>query len=160
MAISKDYAGELQAMGSIMEALAPLESASQLSVMRWVIEKLQLDVSALGVQSDTPLAAEGSGSNQARVGNINTVVSRIGADSCRTLLIAAAIYLTLYQGKEAFTRSEWVATAKSAKVWKNEYVNQSSTMIGRLADGGQIVEKSKDTYYLPDSTIAQYADQL
>jgi hypothetical protein len=161
MAAGKDYAGELQAMGAIMEALAPLDRVSQLSVMRWVLDKLEFDAGEIADQTEAAVTEEETvAPSRTRVGNINTVVNRIGADSCRTILIAAAIYLTMYQSKESFGRAEWVAVAKSAKVWKSDYINQASTMIGRLADAGLIVEKSRDLYFLPDSTIEQYSSQL
>ena len=53
-----------------------------------------------------------------------------------------------------------VGLAKSAKVWKTEYINQASTMLGRLADAGVLVEKSKDTYFMSDGAVAEYEAAL
>ena len=163
---AKDYAAELQAMGAIMEALANLDRDSQVSVLKWVLQKLDLVLGDVGRESrNTDIREEVNGSakdavGQVRPGNINTVATKIGADSCRTVLIAAALHLTLFQNRDSFTRSELVALARTAKVWKSDYTNQTSTMIGRLADAGVLVEKSKDNYFLPDTTLGEYQPML
>jgi hypothetical protein len=163
MTDEKDYALELRAMGSVMEALAPLNRDAQLSVLHWVVTKLGLQLQ-LGDTDDAEVeSGDGTTRNvvgSVRAGTINTVASKLGADSCRTVLIAAAVHLTLFQGKDAFTRSELVALARSAKVWKADYTNQTSTMIGRLADAGILVEKSKDSYFLSDAAVAEYRNAL
>lgn len=163
MADEKDYAVELRAMGSVMEALAPLNREAQLSVLHWVATKLGLqwqvgDANETDIESGDSVPRNAGGS--VRAGTINTVASKLGADSCRTVLIAAAVHLTLFQGKDAFTRSELVALARSAKVWKADYTNQTSTMIGRLADAGILVEKSKDSFFLSDAATAEYRGAL
>lgn len=161
MADEKDYALELQAMGTIMEALAPLNREAQLSVLQWVVGKLGLQwpiETANGPDNESGEVGARSGS--LRAGTINTVATKLGADSCRTVLIAAAVHLTLFQGKDSFARSELVALARSAKVWKADYTNQTSTMIGRLADAGILVEKSKDTYFLSDDAATEYRAAL
>jgi hypothetical protein len=163
MTDEKDYAVELRAMGSVMEALAPLNREAQVSVLHWVATKLGLQWRVGEANEVEAEGEEGVARNPAasvRAGTINTVASKLGADSCRTVLIAAAIHLTLFQGKDAFTRSELVALARSAKVWKADYNNQTSTMIGRLADAGTLVEKSKDNYFLSDAAAAEYRATL
>lgn len=165
MAGPNDYAAELQAMGVIMEALASLDRPSQESVLKWVLDKLALEAlpatephaEAINEHS---LGAIREFQKQARPGNINTVATKIGADSCRTILIAAALHLTLYQAKDSFSRAELVGLARSARIWKSDYTNQTSTMIGRLADAGVLVEKGKDMYFLSDETVAQYSAAL
>lgn len=161
---TKDYAAELQAMASIMDALAPLDRDAQVSVLQWVLDKLQLPLlPSGGGERATPVkepeGESGSGrsqSTQMRPGTINTVASRLGADSCRTVIISAALHLTLFQGKDSFSRSELVGLARTAKVWKSDYTNQTSTTISRLADAGVLVEKGKDTYFLSDAAIDSY----
>lgn len=163
MAAEKDYALELQAMGAIMKALDPLDHEARVSVLKWVSEKLGLEqviASALGDQSAEPEQDSSRSAASQRAGTINTVASKLGADSCRTVLISAAVHLTLFQGKDAFSRAELVNLAKSAKVWKADYINQTSTMIGRLADAGVLVEKSKDTYFLSDGAAAEFRAAL
>jgi hypothetical protein len=161
MAEKKDYAAELQAMASIMEALVKLDREAQISVLHWVTEKLGLRTveqpalsrDELGVGS---ASENGQGSAPLRSGNINTVAAKIGADSCRTVLMAAAIHLTLFQGRDSFTRSDLVSLARTAKIWKADYSNQTSTMISRLADSGILGEKGKGVYFLSDSSVKQY----
>lgn len=163
MADEKEYAAELRAMGSVMEALAPLPREAQISVLHWVFNKLGLewkpDPSYQEEQNENE-TADRSGSGSARAGTINTVATKLGADSCRTILIAAAVHLTLFQGKDTFTRSELVALARSAKIWKSDYTNQTSTVINRLADSEVLVEKAKDVYFLSDASTAEYKAAL
>lgn len=162
------YAAELEAMGAIMAALVKLPPDAQASVVRWVVDKLDLKLVADEVEVERKDRRNYSGSgaephsqiSQIRAGTINTVAAKIQASSCRTILIAAALYLVLFQGREVFSRSELVAQAKSAKIWKSDYVNQTSTMISRLADAGTIVEKSKDLFYLSDQAIAEFSPSL
>lgn len=163
MAGQKDYADELKAMAAIMEALAPLDREAQIGVLQWVSEKLglRLPVSVGGDRApDREADDDGSGARatllQTRPGTINTVASKLSADSCRTVLIAAAVHMTLFQGKESFSRSEMVSLARSAKVWKSDYTNQTSTMINRLADASVLVEKGKDLYFLSDEALKAY----
>lgn len=163
MAEQKGYAAELQAMGAVMEALAKLDRESQESVLKWVLDKLELELGGADDEDRTPeLRDDGNAGSlrhsmgQTRAGTINTVASKIGADSCRTILIAAALHLSLFQGRDAFSRTELVGLARSAKVWKADYTNQTSTMISRLADAGILVEKAKDSYFLSDTAIAEY----
>lgn len=162
MATEKDYALELQAMGTIMEALEPLNHEARVSVLKWVSDKLGLEaaITTSGDLSAEPEQVGARSSGAQRAGTINTVASKLAADSCRTVLIAAAVHLTLYQEKESFSRAELVTLAKSAKVWKADYINQTSTMIGRLADAGILVEKSKDTYFLSDAAVGEYRATL
>ncbi len=160
---SSDYAAELHAMGAVMEALAPLDRTSQESVLRWVLDKLNLEIALPAPEAqnadfsgEPPAGTIRESQRPGRAGTINTVATKIGADSCRTVLIAAALHLTLYQAKDAFSRAELVGLARSAKVWKADYTNQTSTMISRLADAGILVEKGKDMYFLSDDAVAQY----
>lgn len=166
MPSATDYASELNAMGAIMEALSSLDRASQESVLTWVLAKLEFELPIPAGDSRATESSEHSPGfireiqKQNRPGTINTVAAKIGADSCRTILIAAALHLTLYQSKDAFSRAELVGLARSAKVWKSDYTNQTSTMIGRLADAGALVEKGKDMYFLSDGTVAEYNPAL
>lgn len=162
MTAEKDYALELQAMGALMEALEPLSDDARKRVLNWVSDKLGLaeePIKHVGQTDETSQSGGRSGGSRP-VGTINTVASKLGADSCRTVLIASAVHLTLVQGKDAFTRAELVGLAKQAKVWKADYTNQVSTMIGRLADAGVLVEKAKDTYFLSDASTGQYRAAL
>jgi hypothetical protein len=167
----KDFNAELKAMAAMMEVLNPLERDMQVGALQWVIKRLGLpdylpEVGGQGgVGAENETASFGSSGSvpsggPVRAGSINTVAMKLGADSCRTLLISAAVHLTLYQGKEAFTRSELTSLARSAKAWKSDYTNQTSTMIGRLVDGEVLVEKSKDLYFVADRALEDYAARL
>jgi hypothetical protein len=158
-----DYSAELHAMGFVMETLSKLDRDAQQRVIQWVTKRLDIkfvEPAHHAPGRDPASVASGdsasSASVKARAGNINTVVSKIGANSSRTILIAAALHLTLYQGRDSFSRSELVALAKSAKIWKSDYNNQTSTQLGRLADSGTLVEKSTGIFYLADAATREY----
>lgn len=163
MSNGKDFAGELRAMAAVLEALTPLDHEARIDVLRWVVNKLEIRLEGDAPKKPTTPAEErvrDGPVTQSRPGTVNTVAMKVGADSCRTLLIAAALHLTLYQGKESFSRTELVGLARSAKVWKSDYTNQTSTMISRLADAGTLVEKAKDIYFLSDQAVAEYEPAL
>jgi hypothetical protein len=162
-----DYSAELHAMGSIMEALSKLDLDAQQRVIQWVTKRLDIRlVDMAGRVLAGEAASLESGDNasptpvKVRAGTINTVVSKISANSCRTLLIAAALHLTLFQRRDSFSRSELITLAKSAKAWKSDYNNQTSTQLGRLADSGILVEKSSGVFYMDDAATSEYAAAL
>ena len=95
-----------------------------------------------------------------REGTINTVASKLGVNSCRTLLVAAAAYLLLYKGKEKFSREELVSCAKEARVWKSDYSVQTSVNINRMCDAEELIEKSKDVYDLSQKKLAELEKKL
>ena len=141
---------ELVAMSSVFDALSPLNQEAQERVLGWVASKLGLN----GVsRRDSRDAANLQTSPPAREGTINTVCSRLGVKSCRDLFKAAAFHLSLYQGKDRFSRSEWVACAKEAKHWKADYSMQMATQITRLHDAGFVNETAKDVYSVPDEEL-------
>jgi len=88
-----------------------------------------------------------------RPGTVSAVAQKLGATSCRALLTAAAAYLSIFQGKESFTRDELIACAKGARSWKADYTNQMATNITRMLDAGVLFEKAKDDFSLSDGEL-------
>lgn len=86
-----------------------------------------------------------------REGTINTVVSKLSANTCRELLMAAAAHLTLFEGREKFTKQEWQDRAKDANAWKKAFSRQRAESIKKFIDDGRIVENSADVFSLPES---------
>jgi hypothetical protein len=139
---------ELMAMGSVLSALSPLDRDAQERVLDWVASKLGLqEVREVRNIPDTAV------NRPLREGTINTVCSRLGVKSCRDLFRAAAIHLSLYQGKDRFSRSDWVTCAKEAKCWKSDYSVQMATTITRLHNSGFVDEIAKDVYCVPDNEL-------
>jgi hypothetical protein len=58
-------------------------------------------------------------------------------------MISAAVHLSLYQGKDSFTRTEWVACARDARSWRADYNTQIPTIVSRLLSAGAIFENQK-----------------
>jgi hypothetical protein len=146
---------ELIAMTQILEALKPLAPDEKARVIHWLAQK---HGSALPpFPKPTP---HGENAGMTREGTINTVAVRLGVKSCKDLMVAAAVHLTLYQGKDRFSRADWVACAKDAKQWKTDYSVQTSTVINRLLSAGFVNETTKDTYVVPDEQMQVFEGKL
>jgi hypothetical protein len=146
---------ELVAMSKALEALSPLESDARTRVINWIANKLDITPSAISAN-----ARQVESTSATREGTINTVAVRMGVKSCRELMVAAAVHLTLYQGKDRFSRADWVGCAKEAKQWKTDYTVQTSTQISRLLSSGFVNETAKDIYVVPDEQIKRHSEVL
>lgn len=148
--VDSDADPELEAMSSVLAKLSALEDAAMRArVLEWVAVRLGLagEIRALRTSG----AAEAS--EPVREGTITTVAARLNVKSCRDLMVAAAVHLSLYEGKERFSRSDWVARAKEAKQWKVDYSVQTATAIGRLLNAGFVNETAKDVFSVPDDQL-------
>ncbi len=157
---------ELAAMHSVLRTMQGLnDPGSQQRVIDWVVVRLGLSgptkpVRGALAQMDSIPEFESTSATPLREGTINTVVGKTGANSCRTLLIAAAAYLALYRGKEKFSRDELVSCAKEARLWKSDYGVQTSLNISRMCDAGELIEKAKDIYDLAPKKMAELEAKL
>jgi hypothetical protein len=75
-------------------------------------------------------------------------------------MISAAVHLSLYQGKDSFTRTEWVACARDARSWRADYNTQVPTIVSRLLSAGAIFEKSKDVFGVETAFLAEQEQKL
>ena len=148
-----EYEKQLVAMKAVMEALTPLEEADRKAVIIWVNGQL-------GIVQSVPDSNAGQQRGTARQGTVSVVAQKLGVSSARDLLLAAATHITLYQGKESFTKEELVACAKEARSWKSTYTNQMASNIKRMADAGTLFEKSRDVYSLSDSALADVEGRI
>lgn len=145
---------ELKAMGLVLEALSPLDGPAKHRVLHWVATKLEVaGVPTVGAPAISMALAASEAPR--REGTVSMVAIKLGADSCRTLMIAAAVHLSLYQGHDSFTRAEWIACAKDARPWKANYNSQIPTIISRLLDSGLIFEKAKDVYSVDEAFLRE-----
>lgn len=156
---------ELAAMAQVLKTLQTLNNMdAQQRVVNWAIVRLGLNMSPLSKKEARTIEEEethvGGKEVPVREGTINTVVNKLGVNSCRTLLVAAAAYLVLYQGKEKFTREELVSCAKAARLWKSDYGVQTSVNIVRMCDSDELIEKSKDVYDLAPKKLAELEAKL
>lgn len=148
---------ELTAMSTVLAALSPLDRETQERVLNWAASKLGLQPASAAREERRDAIDE---KRPAREGTINTVCARLGVKSCRDLFRAAALHLSLYQGKERFSRTEWVACAKEAKHWKANYSVQMATTITRLHNSGFVNEAAKEIYTVPDQEIRTAENEL
>lgn len=153
---------EILAMSGVIKALTPLGSDTDAKkrVLTWAFEKLGFE--PLQQKPNNPMGsperAKSDGSK--REGTFNTVTSALGANSARKIIEAAAVYLTLYQGKDVFSREELIACAKEAKYWKAEYSNQMAVAISRMEEGKFLFEKSKNVYCIEPEALAEMEARL
>ena len=145
---------ELAAMSAIVEALKPLEPEVRTRVVHWLAHKHGVAPSSSSIVRST------EGSSTIREGTINTVAARLGVKSCKDLMVAAAVHLILYQGKDRFSRADWVACARDAKHWNKDYSVQTSTVINRLLHARFVNETSKDNYVVPDEQLQEFTEKL
>lgn len=155
--VDPDADSELEAMSSVLAKLSALNDAEmQARILKWVAIRLGLTGEIRALR--TPGGAEPSES--VREGTITTVAARLNVKSCRDLLVAAAAHLSLYQGKEKFSRPDWVACAREAKQWKVDYSVQTATAIGRLLNAGFVNETAKDVFSVPDDQLKNIEARL
>ena len=149
---------ELLAISKIMEALAGLSEEATPRVMQYVANKIGLIDRHL---SSIPVTPEPTRSDS-QIGtlSINTIAVRLGVKSCKDLMVAAAVHLTWFQGKERFSRVEWVECCREAKQWKSSYSVQTSTVINRLLSAGFVNETTKDIYVVPDEQLQNFESKL
>lgn len=154
--VEKNADPELDAMSFVLAKLSALEDREmQRRVLRWVAAKLGIEGERLPA-----LLQQGAHSEVRREGTITTVAARLGVKSCRDLMVAAAAHLSLYQGKEKFSRGDWVACAKDAKQWKVDYSVQTSTTVSRLLNAGFVNETAKDVFSVPDEQLKSIEARL
>ena len=151
MATAQQEDPELMAMGQVLSALTPLDPESQRRVMDWVVVRLGLKMT-FGDKKGSPASTEEpdvpnqSKSPLGKDVHINTVVNKLGVNSCRTLLQAATYYLVAIKGAERFTREELVACARTARAWREDYATQISVNIIRMCESKELIQRADNVY--------------
>lgn len=159
MAAMTDESGyelQLTAMRTVMEALKPLNEIGREAVLAWVDSQLGRKHQRNQAGEASPAAV----SAPIRQGTVSVVAQKIGAKSARDLLLAAAAHLTLYQGKDSFSKDDLVACAKDARNWKADYSNQMASNMKRMLDAGTLFEKAKNLFSLSSDALADIEERL
>jgi hypothetical protein len=110
-----------------------------------------------------PPAATGDNQNGNRTPNgkkitlsVGTIATKLNASSGPDLVVAAAAYLTLVQGKDTFSRKEILTAMKEAT---NHYADTMSGNLTRIlastVSDNKIIERSTDVYALTAATRIQ-----
>lgn len=157
-----DQDSELNAMKTVFSELSTLPKDAQIRVIKWVSERLAIavptNVQAAVVENVTKILDKPQTS--LREGTVDGVLRAIGGESARRIMLAAAVHLTLFQGKERFSREELVATSKDARAWKSDSINQVGINITRMLDAGELTEKAKHQYMLSSKTLEEMESKL
>jgi hypothetical protein len=85
--------------------------------------------------------------------SIDMFVSRLGGDSSRAILKAAAAHLTLAEGHTVFTRDAWFERAQQAHEWRAEFSKYRTRDIRRMVSAKEIIEKQGGMYALTPRLI-------
>lgn len=152
-----DFESQLVAMRAVMEALKPLDEQARESVLEWVDRQLGRKPARSEKIGEV---VKGEQHNVLREGTISMVAQKLGAKSARDLLLAAATHLTLFQGKDSFTKEELIVCAKEARGWKVEYSNQMAINITRMLNAGELFERARNVFSLSDPSLAAVEEKL
>lgn len=95
-----------------------------------------------------------------REGTINTAIARLGGDTCKAVLEAAAAHLALFQGRERFNDEEWEETARAANSWKVKWSKEKAKIKNRLIASGFVIENSAGVYSLSSSARGEMEAKL
>jgi len=136
---------ELQAMGTVLAVLQPLDDDEKKRVMQWLTQKLDLKGQVAAVhqmQASAPTGEIGTYST-------DTIATLIGATSGPELIIAAAAHLLFGQGKNTFTRRELTAQMRaSPSRFKHTFINNLSAYLAGLTKADRLRMSGPDTYAL------------
>lgn len=145
-----------QVASQIVDLLTPFDAVEQQRIV-------SAAMTLLGNGDPMPTREKQTGEKpktHKREGTINVVASKMGSDSCRKLLIAAAVHLSLFQGKEKWTRDEWTRCASSARDWKNNFSSSVARDIDRLVKAGIVIENSANVFSLSTGALADAETKL
>jgi hypothetical protein len=137
---------ELQAMGSVLSALQPLDVEERKRVLLWLAQKLAVDVPAVRVRIQ---GTEQNSIGGAKNYSTDTIATIIGATSGPDLIIAAAAQLHFSQGKATFSRHELAAQMRTAPShFKSTFMNNLSAYLAGLTRADRLRLSANDTYAL------------
>ena len=90
----------------------------------------------------------------------NTIASKLGCNNGVDLIKAAALQLTLVQGKPKFTRQELINEMKTSSYHKNTYISNLSAYLKTLLSNGFFNESQKDVYSVNPTQLQQLQAQV
>lgn len=92
--------------------------------------------------------------------HLNTIAERLTVKNATDLAIAAAAYLQLVEGKESFTRREWLTAMQSATNFYNQNMSGNfSKTAGRL-NGSKVNQLANDKFALKSTVLADLRGKL
>ena len=144
---------ELQAMGSVLSAMEPLEADERKRVVCWLVQKLGIE----GISGRAPQSSPGNVATFAVTDKLDlstdTIATIINAASGPDLIVAAAAHLHFAQGKAKFSRQELTAEMRTAPGhFKDTFINNLSKYLTGLTKADRLRLVAKDTYALANKT--------
>ncbi len=92
---------------------------------------------------------------------VGTVAAKLGVKSGPDLILAAAAHLTLFSGKESFSRKEILDSMKTATAYyRGTYVKNLSSYLQILVRDSKLVERAANIFALPANSRAQLEARL
>lgn len=92
--------------------------------------------------------------------HVNSVADRMGVKSGPDLVIAAAAYLQIMEGKQSFTRRELMETMKSATSHYYQNIGSNLTAALKSLGGSKLNQLANDTYSLRSNELNELRTKL
>ncbi len=138
---------ELQAMGTVLAVLQPLEDDEKKRVLQWLAQKLAVDLKGQTAAEHQTQAFVPTG--QLSTYSTDTIATLIGATSGPELIIAAAAHLLFSQNKSTFTRRELTAQMRtSPSRFKHTFINNLSAYLAGCTKVDRLRMSGPDSYAL------------
>ena len=84
---------------------------------------------------------------------LNTYVAKLGGGSCRKLITAAGVHLSLCDGAEVFRKDALLTRAREAREWKKDYAKEQASGISRMVRAGELIERPNGEYSVPQRVL-------
>lgn len=92
--------------------------------------------------------------------HLNTIADRLAVKNAADLAIAAAAFLQIVEGKESFTRREWLTAMQTATNFYNQNMSGNfSKTVSRLT-GSKINQLSNDRFALKSNDLSDLRNRL
>lgn len=92
--------------------------------------------------------------------HVNSVADRLSAKSGPELVIAAAAYLQIVEGKQSFTRKELLEAMKSATSHYNQNIGSNLSAALKSLSASKLNQLNNGTYALKSNELAALRSQI
>lgn len=125
-----------------------------------VIEGFKPALTIVATGKNTETAPAKVANNNKIEATTNTLAAKLNCSSCSELIKAAALQLTLVQGKTKFTRQELVTEMKTSSYYKDTYMGNLNKYLKTLIKAGFLNEAQKDVYAVNPSQLSVLEAQI
>jgi len=92
--------------------------------------------------------------------HVNSVADRLSVKGGPELVIAAAAYLQVVEGKQSFSRKELLETMKSATSYYNQNIGSNLSAALKSLSGSKLNQLNNGTYALKSHELAALRSQI